>query len=190
MDSPYWLLLSFMLFLGLGVGVTLPPLSRSVIGMVDPRQMGAVSGVFNMFRNLGGPVGIAVAASIFGNRVAVRAQEAFLHRAGELSVPPSLLQALARGGQPGSESDPSVAGALKALGPMLTQLQVEAKAQGMTGALVDVAWVLLGLCALTLLVTLLLPNLRPLSRDARLRQMRPTVVPSPPREPVAESGAP
>lgn len=116
-NTPYWYILLIMGSLGLGVGISLPPLSRAVIGMVDPRKMGVVSGIFNLFRNLGGPFGIAISATVFGR---------------------------------------------------YTRLH------GMTSAVANVAWVLLGLCVLMFFIVLFLPNIKPLSRDRRIPQGRPS----------------
>ncbi len=165
-ETPYGPLLVVMALLGLGVGVTLPPLSRSVIGLAEPRRMGAISGVFNMFRNFGGPVGIALGATVFGSRAAVHAQEALVRQAAMLGVPPDVLAALAQSGRSRAELH-AAASALATPETQLPALQAAARALGMASALVDVAWVLLGLVAFTLLVALLLPPLRPIRRGGR-----------------------
>jgi len=135
-----------------------------VIGMVEPRKMGAVSGVFNMFRNLGGPFGIAVSATLFGNRVVVRAKEAFLMKAAEAGIPNNLLEALARGRGITGEMAPDLVAKIKALGPEITEMQQFARAHGMVSAMADVAWVLVGVSVLTLLIAFLLPKLAPVAR--------------------------
>lgn len=169
MDAPYWYILVIMAFLGLGIGITLPPLSRSVIGMVKPQKMGVVSGIFNMFRNLGGPVGIGVAATLFANQVITRAKDAFITKATQLGVPATILEALGKI-QQGGQIDPSLAAQLKAWSPQLAELEQYARMQGMTSAMADVAWVLLGVGLFALLVTLILPNLSPPTRDPRKTQ--------------------
>lgn len=59
-DTAYSYLLGVMAILGLGLGATLPPLSRAVTGAVPLRRIGSAAGVFNMLRNLAGPVGVAL----------------------------------------------------------------------------------------------------------------------------------
>jgi EmrB/QacA subfamily drug resistance transporter len=44
---------------GIGIGLINPPLATAVIGVVDPRQSGAASGINSTFRQVGTAVGIA-----------------------------------------------------------------------------------------------------------------------------------
>lgn len=67
-NTDYLSLMGVMLVLGVGIGATLPPLSRAITGSVPLRQIGAASGIFNLLRNMGGPFGIAIAASVFAQR--------------------------------------------------------------------------------------------------------------------------
>lgn len=75
-DTPYAYLLVVMAVLGLGLGSTLPPLSRAVTGAVPLDRIGSAAGVFNMVRNLGGPTGVALGATLFSTFAAQSAPNA------------------------------------------------------------------------------------------------------------------
>lgn len=50
---------------GMGISMAGPALQKAVLGAVDRTQTGIASGVFNMFRQLGGAMGTAIAVMVF-----------------------------------------------------------------------------------------------------------------------------
>jgi EmrB/QacA subfamily drug resistance transporter len=54
---------------GIGIGCVNPPLATAAIGVVEPRQSGAASGINNTFRQVGIATGIAALGALFQARV-------------------------------------------------------------------------------------------------------------------------
>lgn len=146
-DTSYAALLAVMALLGLGIGATLPPLSRAVTGGVPLRQIGAASGVFNMVRNLGGPFGIAIGATLFAQRAGDAGRAFVADRVAALGLDPQLLVDLPR------LRELAAQGALDAtqrqqlelaqqFAPQLQALQRGAAAYGLQAAFTDVAFLM------------------------------------------------
>ncbi|GAB6274119.1 MAG: hypothetical protein STSR0004_09820 [Peptococcaceae bacterium] len=158
-ETSYDFLLAVMAILGVGIGTLLPPLSRAVTGGVPLRRIGAASGVFNMVRNLGGPFGVAVAATVFAQRTAGTARTYVAERLAALGVDPRLiyelprLQELARNGalDPAQRRQLDL---LRELGPWIKTVQAEARLQALQSAFTDVALLLLAVSAIGILATL------------------------------------
>ena len=54
-----------MVLSGAGLALAGPALQKGVLGSVEPMLMGKASGVFNMFRQLGGAAGTALSVIAF-----------------------------------------------------------------------------------------------------------------------------
>jgi len=55
--------------LGFGIGSTFPTMSKAITNEMPLSQLGASVGVFNMIRNLGSPLGVALVTAIFSNKM-------------------------------------------------------------------------------------------------------------------------
>ncbi len=113
-DATYGSLVAPMIFAGAGVSLAMPAAQNAVINSVAASEIGKASGAFNMFRFLGGALGIAILVAVFD-------------RAGGLSSP----QAFSSGFEAavGVAAILSVAGALVGLGlPRPHQTVLDAKA--------------------------------------------------------------
>lgn len=69
-NTPYWVIATMALALGVGIAMALPPLGKVIVGAVTRPKVGAASGLFSMVRSLGGPFGVAILGSIFAARAA------------------------------------------------------------------------------------------------------------------------
>jgi hypothetical protein len=58
-------LLPAFILLGIGMGVTLSPLSPAAMNAVDVDKAGVASGTLQMFRMMGGTIGVAATGAIF-----------------------------------------------------------------------------------------------------------------------------
>ncbi|MDD5466674.1 MAG: DHA2 family efflux MFS transporter permease subunit [Anaerolineales bacterium] len=165
-ETTYLSLLAIMAVLGVGIGATLPPLSRAITGGVPLRQIGAATGIFNMVRNLGGPFGIAIAATIFAQRAAEVGKTYVANRLIALGIEPSVISDLSRLkelAQSGASLTPlqqRTLGLLRQLGPQIQAIQDEARLQALQLAFVEVAWVLLAVSAIGILATLIVDTRR------------------------------
>jgi EmrB/QacA subfamily drug resistance transporter len=61
----YPALLAPMVLSGAGIALSLPPVTRAVVGSVPPADIGKASGGFSMMRQLGGAFGVAILAAVF-----------------------------------------------------------------------------------------------------------------------------
>lgn len=64
-NSGYSNLIGGLLLAGAGLGLASPPISNAAISSVPPAFAGAASGVTNMFRQVGGSVGVALLTALF-----------------------------------------------------------------------------------------------------------------------------
>lgn len=85
-DTSYLWLATIMGILGLGIGATLPPMSKTIASSAPLPKIGAAVGAFNMVRNLGGPFGVAIAATLFANKVAIYAKNIFSEQVRTLGI--------------------------------------------------------------------------------------------------------
>jgi EmrB/QacA subfamily drug resistance transporter len=74
---PYAAIIAPMLIAGSGVSLALPAMQNAVIGAVNAGDIGKASGVFNMFRQLGGAFGVAILAAVFAATGSLDSAQAF-----------------------------------------------------------------------------------------------------------------
>jgi MFS transporter, DHA2 family, multidrug resistance protein len=72
--SPTTLLLP-ILITGFGLSFVFVPISTAAYGTLDNKQIGNASGLFNLMRNVGGSIGIAIAQTLLTRRSAVHQNE-------------------------------------------------------------------------------------------------------------------
>ena len=94
---PAWILL------GIGIGMTMSPMSTAAMNAVDVDKAGVASGTLQMFRMMGGTIGVAATGAIFQSKL------------GEFNP-----AALASGGPAAAENFTDALGAAMALGAVLT----------------------------------------------------------------------
>lgn len=68
LDSSIWQLIWPRVVWGIGMGLFFVPLSTAAIGAMPKEKMGDASALFNLMRNLGGSVGIALVVTILSRR--------------------------------------------------------------------------------------------------------------------------
>jgi EmrB/QacA subfamily drug resistance transporter len=69
-DTPLPVLFAWMFITGLGVGPMFSIFTLVVQGAVAPRQIGTATSSLTLFQQLGGSVGLAIAGTVFGSRLA------------------------------------------------------------------------------------------------------------------------
>ena len=74
-DTPLWLVVVSVVFVGLGQGFMNPPLTIAVQTAVGYRRRGIVTSLFNFSRSLGGAVGVASLGAMLNAVVAPHAEE-------------------------------------------------------------------------------------------------------------------
>ena len=68
-DSSYLDLLPGFMLLGIGIAMTMSPMTSAAMNAVPVHKAGIASGVLSMFRMVGGSLGVAVTGAIFQARV-------------------------------------------------------------------------------------------------------------------------
>ncbi|GAY78728.1 hypothetical protein NBRC111894_4282 [Sporolactobacillus inulinus] len=63
--NPYWLMIIPLIVAGAGISMAGPALQKAALGSVSRAEIAKASGIYNMFRLLGGAVGITVSVIIF-----------------------------------------------------------------------------------------------------------------------------
>ena len=64
LEASYWDFVWPRVMLGVSLGMIFPPLSRATLACVPKVEMGNATGMFNLLRNIGGSVGIALSATL------------------------------------------------------------------------------------------------------------------------------
>ncbi|HEY2661403.1 MAG TPA: DHA2 family efflux MFS transporter permease subunit [Caulobacteraceae bacterium] len=144
---------------GVAIMFCLLPPTRLALGRLDPPQVPDASGLFNLMRNLGGAIGIALIdtviygrAPVLGDAIVRRLQNGDVETAKAVGIPLSMFLARPRG-----PIDPETASILKPMVDHLALVQA-----------INEAWLLVAV--LTALALLCLPFAR-----AQLRQSGPDV---------------
>ena len=107
-DSSYLDLLPGFMLLGIGIAMTMSPMTSAAMNAVPVQKAGIASGVLSMFRMVGGSLGIAVTGAIFQGLVSSRL-DTLLSGSG--------IDAVQRSGIADSLGSGSVSGALQGLDP-------------------------------------------------------------------------
>lgn len=93
-DTPLPVLWSWMFVTGVGVGPIFSIFTLVVQGAVPPRQIGTATSSLTLFQQIGGSVGLAIAGSLFGSRLA----EELPRQLAATAVPQPIIDALPRSG--------------------------------------------------------------------------------------------
>jgi len=64
LEAAYWDFVWPRMVLGLGLGMIFVPLTTTTLSVIPKPEMGNATGMFNLLRNIGGSVGIAVSATL------------------------------------------------------------------------------------------------------------------------------
>ncbi|MRR07006.1 MAG: DHA2 family efflux MFS transporter permease subunit [Deltaproteobacteria bacterium] len=64
LQASYWDFVWPRVMLGAALGMIFPPLSRATLVNISRMEMGNATGIFNLLRNIGGSVGIAISATL------------------------------------------------------------------------------------------------------------------------------
>ncbi|MGD9736182.1 MAG: MFS transporter [Solirubrobacterales bacterium] len=107
-DSGYLDLLPGFMLLGIGIAMTMSPMTSAAMNAVPVQKAGIASGVLSMFRMVGGSLGIAVTGAIFQSLVSSKL-DSLLSGSG--------IDAAQRSGIADSLGSGSVSGALNGLDP-------------------------------------------------------------------------
>lgn len=120
-DTPIYLLIFCLIVLGLGLGAAMPVFTLTVQNAVAPQQIGVATASSQLFRNLGGTIGIAVMGSVMSASITKKMTE-LAGTNGQQTIPvstdPALAEKFALFSNPQNLLDqPKIKAALKSLPP-------------------------------------------------------------------------
>lgn len=150
-----WMIVLVVCMLGLAIGANGPATMNMAFNAVPPQKMGAGTGLFSMFRDLGTPTGSSLGLAVFGVTLAYQTHASLSRLAEGYGFDASLIDQLATAAA-GRAQALSVELAAQ-LGTRSTEVQTLVRQAGMEGldaALVNVGYLLIGLNVLALLLSL------------------------------------
>jgi DHA2 family multidrug resistance protein len=122
---------------GFGLGFLFVPISTAAFSHLPPEQIGNATGLFNLFRNEGGSVGIAMSATVLARHAQMHQAQLADHVTGFSPIVQGRLSAAAHGLFPVAGVDPTTARELS-----LRLLYGQLEQQAVVKAYVDVFWML------------------------------------------------
>lgn len=159
--TPLWMVIAVACIMGLSIGCNTPAIMKLALGAVPAKDMGAGSGLFSMFRDLGSPTGSSLSLAVFGASLAYATQDAILRQIAALDLPSASVEALARAASSRARELPAeVATRLGEAGLSADAVLAEANIAGLNTALTNVGYMLLGLIGLALILSLRLARTR------------------------------
>jgi EmrB/QacA subfamily drug resistance transporter len=161
-DSSYVsLLLPSFTIMGLGIGLTMSPMTAAAMNSVTPEKAGVASGILSMNRMVGGTFGIAVLGALFQGITRSRMEDALA----STPIPAGQRESIVEG--VGSAADKAPAGLDPAVAGQVARAARSAFVDALSSALtVSMAVSLAGAVAAVFLVG----KLRPQARPAEARQ--------------------
>ena len=141
-DTPLWRAMSFMLLMGLGLGLSMQTLVLGVQNALPPRDMGIATSSVTFFRSLGGTLGAAISLAILFGSLAANIQD----RARAAGLPQAVLD---RFSNASALDDSSV---IATLPPVVQRAVLDGFADSMSTAFVVVACLMLPAFVLTLFI--------------------------------------
>ncbi|GIP32226.1 MDR family MFS transporter [Paenibacillus sp. J2TS4] len=82
MDTPIYVTVLYMCVVGLGLGISMPVFSLTVQNAVEPKQLGVATASSQLFRSLGGTIGIAIMGTVMASRMSSKLAEQFASEGG------------------------------------------------------------------------------------------------------------
>lgn len=160
-DTSLWFIVAAVSVFGLMVGTNVPALMKLAIGAIPNEKMGAGTGLFSMLRDLGSPTGSAFALALFSTSYAYHARLSVTMRGEKMGINPEKLEqfttAITSKGKVASTAVTEVA---KTGGPEYHELARLAKIDGLSAALLNVGYLLIGMIGFALLLSLYLDKVR------------------------------
>ena len=161
-STPLWMVIVVVCVMGIGIGINTPSMMKLALGAVPANKMGAGSGLFSMFRDLGSPTGSSLSLAVFGATLAYQTQAVIARQTENLGLDPSALAALARAaGSRAREVPQDVADRLSASGLSADTVMLQAHNEGLNTALSNVGYLLLALIIAALALSLRLVKITP-----------------------------
>lgn len=146
------------LILGFSQGAITPILMKYTLSTVPSEKLGAGSGVFTTFRDLGTPLGSVTGIIVFSTFTEMFTKSSLLDISKVEGISSNVLGALEQARLTGGkEIAQSLATELQAVGISFQDLLIRATSSGLTSALQYSSYIIIGIFALVLVISLFIP---------------------------------
>lgn len=184
-DTPRWAVIAITCVLGFSMGTNTPSIMMMAFSAVPPRKMGAGTGLFRMFRDLGSPTGSSLSLAVFGATLAQRTHTSLRHHRASAGLDPQTIDALTQFARSRDLALPTDPGTRVAAHRVDAQSLIhQASRDGLDTALTNVGYLLTTMIGFALLLALRLRS-QPPQRGAAQRLTDPD-----PSQPESRSGSP
>ncbi|MDF2669473.1 MAG: yusP2 [Paenibacillus sp.] len=74
-ETALWLIILYLILVGTGVGFGMPVFTLTVQNSTTPQLLGVATASSQLFRSLGGTVGVSIMGTVLGHRIAIKMQQ-------------------------------------------------------------------------------------------------------------------
>ena len=147
-----------MLF-GFGLGSATPIFIKNALSVMPEEKYGSGSGLFSFIRDFGAPLGSVTGIVLFSYLTNIFTNSSLRAQAEQAGVNPALMGSVEQANISGGENiDPSLATELTSLGITIDELIAKASSDGLTLAIQNMAYILIGIFAIALVLSFFLPT--------------------------------
>ncbi|WP_042348710.1 MFS transporter [Bacillus massiliigorillae] len=147
------------IILGFSQGAITPILMKYTLSTIPADKLGAGSGVFTTFRDLGTPLGSVTGIIIFSSFTDAFTKSSLSDISKLEGISSNVMGALEQARiSGGTKIEQSLANELQSLGITFQDLMTKATAEGLTTALQYSAYIIIGIFALVFIISLLIPK--------------------------------
>lgn len=158
--TPLSMVIVIACVLGLSIGCNTPAMMKLALGATPPDRMGAGTGLFSMFRDLGSPTGSSLSLAVFGATLAHQVMVAIQRQTEQLGLDPENIALLARAAARRSQVLPAELSLIITEAGLSQEVLLEtANAEGLDAALTNSGYLLLAIILAALSICALLIRL-------------------------------
>lgn len=156
-----WFIIATVSVFGLMVGATTPALMKLAIGAIPNEKMGAGTGLFSMLRDLGSPTGSAFALALFSTSYAYHVRLSVSMRGEKMGITPEKLEQFTTAiTNKGKATSAAMTELIKTGGSEYQELARLANIDGLSAAILNVGYLVIGIIGFALLLSLHLGKIR------------------------------
>ena len=154
-ETQLWVVIAITCVLGFSMGANTPSIMKMAFSAVPPQKMGAGTGLFSMFRDLGSPTGSSLSLAVFGATLAHQTRASLQYQGISAGLDPQTIDALTQfAGTRGQILPADLSARVAAHGVEAQSLLHQASRDGLGTALTNVGYLLTAMIGFALLLAL------------------------------------
>ena len=158
-STPFSYISTFSFILGFSQGAITPIFIKYALSEIPPAQFGAGSGLFSTLRDFGAPFGSVTGILIFSTFADTFTKSSLLNQAKEAGINSNLMDSVEQARTSGGNiTDQVLISELQSLGIKFDDLLLKASGEGLTFAIQNVSYIVIGLFIITFILSLFIPN--------------------------------